>query len=247
MDYFEPAPGKARRWNVRLAVSVPPLVAVLCLLGSVGNVFALAQEGAREGAQEGHRSHSGRDVSGYIKNLDRASRTEWQKPDEVVGKLQLQAGKAVADLGAGSGYFTFRFAGAVGEQGTVYAVDIEPGMLDHITNRAQEEGIGNLQPVHAAPDDPKLGAGSVDMIFTCNVLHHIENRDRYYPLLLKALRPGGRFAVVDFYKRELPVGPGPEMKITKQDMIREVEAAGFHLAEDFDFLPYQYFLVFELK
>lgn len=239
MDYFEPAPVKAGRWNVKLAASVPALVAVLCLLGSVGSVFVFAQEG--------HPSHSGRDVSGYIENLDRASRAEWQKPDEVVGKLQLQAGKAVADLGAGSGYFTFRFAGAVGEQGTVYAVDIEPGMLAHITKRADEEGIGNLQGVHAAPDDPKLPEVSVDLIFTCNVLHHIENRDRYYPLLAQALKPGGRFAIVDFYKRPLPVGPGPAMKIKKRDMIREVEAAGFRLAEDFDFLPYQYFLIFELK
>ena len=82
------------------------------------------------------------------------------------------------------------------------------------------------------------------MIFICDVVHHIENRPAYYSKLAKALRPGGRIAIVDFYKRELPVGPGVEMKIAKSDMIAELEQAGFALAAGHDFLPHQYFLVF---
>ena len=83
------------------------------------------------------------------------------------------------------------------------------------------------------------------MIFICDTLHHISERPTYYPLLVKALRPGGRLVNVDFYKKPLPVGPPPVMKIDKQDMIAEMKSAGFHVAQDFDFLPYQYFLIFQ--
>jgi ubiquinone/menaquinone biosynthesis C-methylase UbiE len=85
------------------------------------------------------------------------------------------------------------------------------------------------------------------MIFICDTLHHIQNRPRYYKLLLRALRPGGRLVIVDFHKRDLPVGPPAEMKIDKKACIKEIEAAGFHLAREFDFLKHQYFLVFELE
>ena len=200
------------------------------------------------GDQEANKvHHPTEDLTGYISRLEDPSRREWQKPDVVVQKLNLRAGQSVADLGAGSGYFTVRLAGAVGELGKVYAVDIEPALLDHVVKRIQELGMGNIEMVLAAPDDPKLPEASVDLIFTCNVLHHVENRDRYYRLLQHTLKSGGRFAVLDFYKRPLPVGPPPAMKIRKEDMIREVEAAGFRLDQDFAFLPHQYFLVFKLK
>ena len=85
----------------------------------------------------------------------------------------------------------------------------------------------------------------MDVVFICNVLHHVENRAAYYKKLAAALRPGGRLAVVDFFKRELPVGPGVEMKIAREAMVRELRDAGFRVEEEFDFLPHQYFLVFE--
>jgi ubiquinone/menaquinone biosynthesis C-methylase UbiE len=83
------------------------------------------------------------------------------------------------------------------------------------------------------------------MIFICDTLHHISDRATYYPLLVRALRPGGRLVNIDFYKKPLPVGPPVAMKIAKEDMIEEVKPAGFHLVKDFDFLPYQYFLIFQ--
>ncbi len=183
-------------------------------------------------------------VSEYIQSLEEPSRAEWQKPDEVVAKLELKQGEAIADLGAGSGYFTVRFSRAVGPAGRVYAVDIEPAMLDYIQDRARREHLENIQTVVASPHDPKLPPASVDMIFICNTLHHISDRARYYPLLLRALRPGGRLINVDFHKRPLPFGPPVEMKIAKEAMIEEARAAGFRLVNDFDFLEYQYFLVF---
>ena len=184
-------------------------------------------------------------TSDYIRMLEEPGRAEWQKPEEVVSKLALKPGEAVADLGAGSGYFTLRFARAVGPSGKVFAVDIDSEMLDYIERRAKEEGLANVQRVLAGPHDPKLPAASVDLMFICDTLHHISDRATYYPLLARALRPGGRLVNVDFQKRTLPFGPPLEMKIAKEDMIEEVKPAGFHLAKDWDFLPYQYFLIFE--
>jgi ubiquinone/menaquinone biosynthesis C-methylase UbiE len=118
-------------------------------------------------------------------------------------------------------------------------------MLDYIRQRAREEGIQNIQYVQALAHDPNLPPDSVDIIFICDTLHHISSRPTYYPLLVKALRPHGRLVNIDFYKKPLPVGPPPAMKIEKAQMIEEAKVAGFHLVQDFDFLPYQYFVVFE--
>ncbi len=168
------------------------------------------------------------------------------KPEEVISRLDIKPGDEVADLGAGSGYFTLRMAREVGQGGRVYAVDTNPEMLKYIEKRAEEEQLDNIQTILADANDPKLGSESVDLIFICDVLHHISHRERYYPLLARALRLGGRLVDIDFYKRELPVGPPVEMKIAKKDAIKEIEPAGFDLVHDYDFLKYQYFLVFEL-
>ena len=203
----------------------------------------MACAAAAQVAQQQH--HPPESTSAYIRALEDPSRVEWQKPDEVVEKLGLKVGEAVADLGAGSGYFTLRFAQAVGPAGKVYAVDVDRGMLDNIERRAKEAHLENIHLVLAEPHDPQLPASSVDMIFICDTLHHISERATYYPLLVRALRPGGRLVNIDFYKKPLPVGPPAAMKIAKEDMIEEVKPAGFHVVKDFDFLPYQYFLIFQ--
>ena len=196
-------------------------------------------------AQVPQQRHPPESTSAYIQALEDPHRSEWQKPEEVVAKLALHPGEAVADLGAGSGYFTVRLARAVGPPGKVYAVDIEQGMLNYLQQRAQDEHLANIAPILAAPHDPKLPPASVDLIFICNTLHHIPDRATYYPLLARALRPGGRLVNIDFHKRPLPLGPPMEMKIAKGAMIEEAKAAGFRVVEDFDFLPYQYFLVLQ--
>jgi len=196
-------------------------------------------------AQVAHQHHPPHSGSEYIKALEDPSRAEWQKPEEVVRKLELQPGQVIADLGAGSGYFTVRFARAVGPTGKVFAIDVDPQMLAYVARRAKEERLDNVQTVLAASNDPKLAPASVDLIFIANTLHHIADREKYYPLLARALKPGGRFANIDFHKRPLPVGPPIGMKIAESDMIKEAQAAGFRLVREFDFLKYQYFLVFD--
>ena len=201
--------------------------------------------GVLASAQTQHQEHHPpRSTSKYIQALEDPSRDAWQQPEKVVATLGLKPGENVADLGAGPGYFTLRLARAVGPSGKVYGVDVSQGMLDYLEKGARAEHLTNIQPVLALPHDPKLPTASVDMIFICDTLHHISERPTYYPLLMRALKPGGRLVNIDFHKRSLPVGPPVEMKIPKAGMIREAEAAGFHLVRQYNFLPYQYFVVF---
>jgi ubiquinone/menaquinone biosynthesis C-methylase UbiE len=182
--------------------------------------------------------HHPPDSEEYARVLEDPSRDEWQKPHEVVYALGLKGTETVADIGAGTGYFARRFAHHAGK---VYAVDIDARLLDGVARQAP----ANLTTILASPDDPRLPDGSVDTIFLCDVLHHVEHRPAYYARLARALRKGGRIVIVDFHKREMPIGPPPEMKLPDTGVIAEFQAAGFRLAKRLDFLPYQYFLQFE--
>ena len=176
----------------------------------------------------------------YAKVLEDPSRDEWQKPHDVVMALNLKPTDTIADIGAGTGYFARRFAMHAGK---VYAVDIDQKLLDI----AGKDAPANLKTVLATPDGPRLPDGSVDVIFFCDVLHYIENRAAYYPKLAKALKPGGRIVVIEFYKKEMPIGPPPSMKLSDDEVIAELRTAGFTLAKRLDILPYQYYLFFDKR
>lgn len=212
---------------------------MFCLL-----VAVVLLAGRSVAAQEAHKHIESDDLASYIKWLEDPSRAEWQKPEEVVAKLDLKAGQTVVDVGAGSGYFTVRLARAVGPTGKVIAVDVLPGMIEYLDRRVKEEKLTNIQSVLAEPGDPKLPPASADLIFICNTLHHISDRPNYYPLLAKALKPGGRVVNVDFEKRPTPHGPPVEERIDKAEVVKEFEAAGFRRVGDQEFLKYHYFLVF---
>jgi len=185
-----------------------------------------------------HQHHPPRSAEEYVHILEAPSRDEWQKPKAVIEALKLRPDEVIADIGAGSGYFSRRFALHAGK---VLAVDIDAKLLD-ITAKGKP---ANLETVLAAADDPKLPEKGVDTIFFCNVLHHIENRPAYYARLEQALKPGGRIVIVDFYKKKLPVGPPESMKLAAEEVERELEAAGFRRVASHKFLPYQYFLEFQ--
>ncbi len=189
-----------------------------------------------------HERHG--DAQAYIASLEDPARDAWQKPEEVVKALQLREGEVVADIGAGSGYFTLRLARALGPRGRVYAVDINPEMVRHLDRRLRDEGVRNVVTVLSEPGDPLLPDASVDRVLIVDTWHHVEDQPAYLERLEHVLKPGGQVIHVDFQKRELPVGPPVSMKIAREDLVKQMEAAGFRLASEQTFLPYQYFLVF---
>ena len=184
-----------------------------------------------------HRRHPPGGGQGHRRAWESPERERWQKPEEVLRLLKIEPEEVIADIGAGTGYFTRRFARQAAK---VYAVDVDEASLKQIAT----QGFDNVEIIVAAPDDPKLPSASVDTIFFSNVLHHIDERPAYYAKLARALKPGGRIVIIDFHKRELPVGPPVSMKLAEEEVIAELEAAGFVREASYDLLPYQYFLVF---
>jgi len=207
--------------------------------------LVLAQDSTKRDMHEMHRLHQ--DSKAYIAMLDDPKRDEYQKPHEVIMALKLKEGEVIADIGAGSGYFTFRLARHVGDSGRVYAVDVSPDMIVYLNRRIRDLNLKNVVSILAAPDDPLLADASVDRFFICDTWHHIENHDRYLALLKKMLKPGGEVVMVDFKKAETPVGPPQEMRIDRADLVKEMEKNGFRLEAEHTFLPYQYFLLFKVK
>ena len=191
-----------------------------------------------------HELH--RDPGAYIAMLEDPARDAYQKPHEVLMALALRPGEAVADIGSGSGYFSLRLAAHVGPAGRVYAVDVDPDMVRHLNRRVREKGLDNVRTVLADLDDPLLPDASVDRFFVCDTWHHIADQARYLGLMKKMLRPGGEVVMIDFKKEVTPTGPPLDMRIARADLVRQMEDAGFHLAVEHAFLPYQYFLVFRL-
>lgn len=191
--------------------------------------------------------HGFKDVQKWVERFESPERDEYQMPDRVVEALGLEPGQTVADIGAGTGYFTFRLARAVAPGGKVLAVDIEPEMVDFINERKEKEEGGNLvESVLSEPDDPLLPDGTVDLALLVNTYHHIPGRVDYLLGLEKDLAPGGRIVVIDFEKKDAPVGPPKEHKMSRGEVILEFEAAGYRLVGEKSFLPHQYFLVFGL-
>lgn len=170
-------------------------------------------------------------------------RDSWQHPEQVIHQLGIQPGQCVTDLGAGGGYFTFRLADAVGGGGKVYAVDVDPDMTGYLQQRAAREGYGNVDVILAQPDDSRLPNSGVDLIFTCNTYHHIEDRTAYFAYAKTYLRRDGRLAIIESRRT------GLFHKLfghwTASTLIRsEMEAAGYRLEHEYDFLPSQSFLIF---
>lgn len=193
-------------------------------------------------AQSPHtHQHSFRDAEKWSHVFDDPKRDAWQKPHEVIQALALAPGARVADLGAGTGYFSARLANML-PAGRVYAVDIEPDMVSYLDARAKREGLRNLTAVKGEPDDPRLPE-KVDLILLVDVYHHIGARTAYFRRLRESLRPGGRIAIVDF-RLDSPVGPPRAARIAPEAVGAEMKAAGYAASPAHDFLPYQYFLVF---
>ena len=179
----------------------------------------------------------------YIAFLERPDRAIWQKPDDVVAALGLAGNESVLDLGAGSGYFTFRLAKAL-PGGKVFAADTEAQMIVHIHHKAMSEGMQNIEPMLVKPDNPDVPKGT-DWVFVSDVLHHVSDRSAWLGKLYSEMKPGARLALIEFKEGDLPEGPPASVKITHAQILELMAKAGFTLeSERAALLPYQTFLVF---
>lgn len=212
-----------------------PVVFVVLLLAPVASRSA-------DPPRSAHADHEFAEVERWAEEFERPDRAEWQRPGTVVRVLTVEPGQTVADIGAGTGYFTKLLSVEVGERGKVYAVDIEPRMLEYI--RGREDLLPNVTTVEAAPDDPRLPAGQIDLVTIVNTWHHIANREAYLSKLRAALSREGRVAIIDWRMGEIPVGPPPERRLDRDRVVSEFEKAGWRLVTESVALPYQYFLVF---
>jgi arsenite methyltransferase len=172
-------------------------------------------------------------------------RDDWQQPQRVVAELWIQPGDAVADIGAGGGYFTRHLAAATGESGVVHAVDVDPDMVEYVAEMARREGLSQVRSVLADPGDPKLPPGEVDLVFLSNTYHHIDDRPAYFAKVREALAPDGRVAIVEFREGVLSSLFG---HATDAEQIEaEMTAAGYRLERAPEYLERQHFLIFAAR
>lgn len=198
---------------------------------------------AEHGHGHGHEGHHHRfdDPARWAAQFDAPERDAWQRPEEVVRHLALAPNALVADLGAGTGYFSVRLARAV-PQGRVFGVDLEPSMVRYLDERARREGITNLTGVLATASDARIPE-PVDVILVVDTHHHLDDRPSYYRALQRSLRPGGRVVIVDF-TLESPMGPPREARLTPAQVDAEMSSAGFTRQGDALMLPNQYVLTY---
>ncbi len=171
---------------------------------------------------------------------------EWQDIDEIMYRMRIRKGDVVADIGAGSGYFTIPFAIKVGTEGRVYAEDIQKEMTDYISQKVEKLQLKNIRIILGKVEDPLLPNNSLNHAFIANTYLELER-----PLLLlnnikKDLRSHGKLTIIDWDPTKDPLfGPPKEAKVPVDIVIKEAEQAGFRLMEKHDFMPYHYFLIFK--
>lgn len=162
---------------------------------------------------------------------------------QLIRGLEIAPGMKVADIGAGSGYYTVRMADVVGPTGKVYATDIQPGMLDILRRRVSAAGLKNVETVLGAPDDPKLPADSLDLAIMVDVYHELSSPQEFIRRLRPALKRTGRLVLLEFRKEDPRVPIRPEHKMSVAEVKAELEPEGFTLATVLNDLPWQHILV----
>ena len=192
--------------------------------------------------------YKGREISQVMGHLgagwlERPEREREEQPAALINALDLAKDATVADIGAGTGYFTFRLAEQV-PQGSVLAVDIQPEMLDLLNAGEAERGLTNVEPILGDIDDPKLPAGEVDLVLLVDAYHEFSHPKEMMAGIVVGLKPGGRVALVEYRGEDPTVPIKPLHKMTEAQAIRELEAAGLEHVETLDVLPRQHLMIF---
>jgi ubiquinone/menaquinone biosynthesis C-methylase UbiE len=176
--------------------------------------------------------------------LDRWEREQEERPSRAIKALALRRGAVVADVGAGSGYYTERLAREVGPTGRVYATDIQPEMLTLVERRVKKARLSNVKLVLGTEDDPRLPQGALDLVLLVDVYHELQRPQEMLRRLKTSLAPGGRLVLVEFRKEDPQVPIREEHKMSVAEAKRELEAEGYRLDRVIDVLPWQHILVF---
>ena len=178
--------------------------------------------------------------------LEPPDRDVWQRPEQIMDALQIAEGSVVADLGAGSGWFTIRLARRVGPNGKVYAEDIQQPMVSAMNLRIKREGLEKIvRTVLGTASDPSLPRNALDAVLIVDAYHEMEDPVVLLRNVGASLKPGGRLGIVNFTKEGFGPGPPMEERVDPERVIRDAQAAGLRLNSRPDILPFQYLLVFE--
>lgn len=196
-----------------------------------------------------NRSYQDPNVSQWRGVFERDGREVWDRREDIIRHLRLQPGQRIADVGAGTGFFTVLMAGEVGRSGLVYAVDIARNFVDATVRRARGKGLANVVGVVNDSHGVALPQGSVDLVFISDTYHHFEYPQSTLASILAALRPGGEMVVIDF--KRIPGVSGAwvmgHVRAGEAQVTAEIEAAGFELVERLDFMQTQYYLRFRRR
>lgn len=182
----------------------------------------------------------------WVSVFERPGREVYDKRHTIVESLDLIPGMVVADIGAGTGFYTHLFAEAVGDSGKVYAVDISENFIENILRIAKKQGLKNIEGIISTPTSAGLAPTSIDLAFICDTYHHFEYPQTMLASIHKSLRPGGKLVIIDFRKQP-GVSSGwvmSHVRANEVTVIKEVEAAGFRLVAQQDLLLSNYFLTF---
>ncbi len=228
-------------------------VIAVAVFASFAAVEALSTE-ARRAKVEQPRRHP---VSGRIFApvmgvagagwLERAEREEEEAPSKAIDALDLKPGMVIADIGAGSGYYTSRISKRLGPTGRVYATDIQPGMIELLNRRVASEGLTNVTTILGAMDDPKLPPRSIDLAIMVDVYHELQQPQVFLQRLKEAFKPGGRLVLLEFRKEDATVPILDVHKMSVAEVKAELEAEGFALERVIDVLPWQHVIVLRTK
>jgi ubiquinone/menaquinone biosynthesis C-methylase UbiE len=180
------------------------------------------------------------DGAGWLTRPERATE---EQPDKALAAIGIARGSTVADVGAGSGYMTWRLAALVGPRGKVYANDIQPRMLDLLRKNIEQRHLDNVETVLGAPDDPRL-PGPIDLALLVDVYHEFSEPQKMLEHLRDSLKPKGRLVLVEYRAEDPSVPIRPEHKMTVEQVKREVEPQGYRLDKVLETLPRQHILIF---